>query len=129
MYQRFVEEKKVIDRAKFQQMKDFAEHLDDDVAGVTIPKKDMIEIADAALTLYTDLEGATDALLLEQKLTVGLINNCRELGEKIGELMREIEKLKACSICHRPFIGKQIHVNCGDIQHSDGLAALREEEK
>ncbi len=52
----------MIEDSKLAEMKVFAENLESDVAGVTIPGKDMADIADTALKLWK-VARAADALL------------------------------------------------------------------
>lgn len=52
----------MIDEKKLEEMKYFAEHLDDDVLGVTIPGSQMAEIADTALKLWRVVRAAERVL-------------------------------------------------------------------
>lgn len=45
---------------------------------------------------------------------VEMVNKLSALEARNRELEIEIERLKACPICHRPFVGKKPHINCGD---------------
>lgn len=78
----------MISENKLSEMKAFAEHQDNDVVGVTIPCKDMIDIADTALKLLEEnkrLREALEKIALGGTATIDLENIARSALRGGGE--------------------------------------------